>query len=134
MIKQALLKYNRNVAIFDGDQVICKKQIESAVIRANRSQKNNCMVAKIWGIEVLLQLVGTHQINLAIDLLDIKETTKLIICIAEELIVKDKSVKIITGLPEFTITDKLVKSYQLFSDDYCKEVISKAVLFTTDYE
>lgn len=132
-IKLELLDKNREIAIFDGNKIICKEQIDSAIMRANRARDGGKMIANIWGIEVLLQLAGTHQINLAINLLDITKSTQNIIFVGEKLVLKD-GIEVSKGLPEFNVTDELIQLYKLSLTDYCKEVIAKGVLFSTDYE
>ena len=139
VIKQDLMKYNNEIAILDADRIICKEQIYAAILRANRARKRENMIARTWGIELILQLSGTHQIKKAFKIIDITKFTKRIIVIGknlklENLKLENLKLEILVGLPEFKVTDELIQLYQLSSHDHCKEVIAMGVLFTTDHE
>lgn len=137
-IKEKILKIDGEKVIFDGNKIICKEQIFAAVHRSNYAKQNNNMIAKIWGMEVLLHISNTHQLKKASRMVDVNKNTTTIVIISKDKLQLGEyiDIKLYDGLPNFDISDDLIELYNLKinNDEYCKQVISKGALLTLNHE
>lgn len=132
-IKLDLIKIDDDIAIFDPKNIICQNQIFSAVHRAEKAKMHNSMIAKTWGIEVLIQLSAQHQVKRALMLFQVKpETTCIVVlCSIPDL----KYDKLLYGLPKIEPDEQSFKKMDLLNiDDPCKEIISRGVRMVLDHE
>ena len=130
LLKEEIIGLAGRNCIVDASRIICTEQLIAPIHRTDRAFETKKMLAKIWGIELLLQLAGTHQIKEAIDLLDVTASTSSTLIITEH---EDPGIKgLIPGAPPFS--DELKDLYGLKGPDYCKEVISKGVLMVLNKE
>lgn len=126
IIRDKLVDLNQRLTLFDADKIICKNQIKVAIDRAIRAEEQGVMIAKTWGIEVLLHLSGTHQIREAINLVGVNENTKSIIIVTDSDVEPIEGA--ILGYPEFNPTKSVIDAYKLSgSIDPCIGIISKGV-------
>ena len=75
-IKDLNEKHDVTIQLFDAELVYGREHLESAVFHAQRAMSANTNVANSIGMEILLYASGERQINLAIQKMGIKETTK----------------------------------------------------------
>ncbi len=124
-LKNELIKQPGRRVIFDGSKILCKEQVVSAILRANRAEINNTMMAKKWNVEVLLQVAATHQIKQAISLLDITEITEIIFIVqsSDEIPIKG----MLSGFPEIFPDENIIRMYNIRNkSNSCLEIISRA--------
>lgn len=136
-VKEKVLKDAPNGIIVNGDNVICKEQVFSALDRALKAQNTGKMVAKTLAVEFFLQLTGNHQIKEALKITSIEKNTKLLILLSKEELMNSNLEQFENGIPEFNYTSKLKSKYSLKSEnqqDGCKEIISRGVRFVVDHE
>ena len=98
-LKDRLFALDGSRAIVDANKIICKQQVTAAIFRAERAKRNNVMVARKWNVEVLLQIVGTHQINRAMQILEVTKETTMILVIQEETLIPIETA--VPGFPKF---------------------------------
>jgi tRNA threonylcarbamoyladenosine modification (KEOPS) complex Cgi121 subunit len=129
-LKDQLLAISDNICIFNGDRIICKEQILSALHRVEQATKQNNLISKTWGIEVVLEISAERQIKLAIDFLDIVHSKdSIIVIIKGEVEIPEPLLELLQdGLPEFKNPEQLINLYGLKNseNDLCKQIISKA--------
>ena len=130
VIRDRLLLDIPDSVIFDVDKLICKNQLEMALRRAERSQEQGTMIAKVWGIEVVLHLAATHQISEALELVGINSETTRIGIIAPNKI-DDENIQ--EGISVNT-NYRLVKRYRLTSDDPCSEIVTRGVAVVINHQ
>ena len=132
-IKSDLIKIKDDIAIFDTRNVICKNQIFSAIHRAEKARLQNSMIAKTWGVEVLLQLSAQHQVNRALKLFQVNpESTCIAVISPNPDLYYDNLIK---GLPIIKPDDLSFRTMNLMNiDNPCKEIISRGVRMVLDHE
>ena len=140
-IRERLIKYNGKRVVFDLEKIICTNQVKIAIERALRAEKRGTMVAKVWGIEVLLHLAGTHQITEALSILNIDLNTTLIGIIQDSESPPMKDAKIGLSLIDSDLLEinekrlqKLSQLYGLPQKNLCEEIISKGVDVVLNHE
>ncbi len=132
-IKTDLIKIDDDIAIFDPRNIICENQIYSAIHRAEKAKISNTMIAKTWGIEVLLQLSAQHQVKRALKLFQVNLETAciMVICTIPDL----KYGNLVYGLPKFEPDELSLQTMDLVNKtNPCKEIISRGVRMVLDHE
>lgn len=121
-LKSKLLEVEEDITFFDADRLICERQLGFALERAEYAFRERINIASTWGLEVLLELSGQHQIKKALEILEITEETRRVI-----IVTKGKDFEFETGLPELQPPSKqLAALYEIpFGSKLCDSVIVK---------
>ncbi|MHA2248833.1 MAG: hypothetical protein ACXAD7_00660 [Candidatus Kariarchaeaceae archaeon] len=131
-VKERLFALASSRAILDAHKIICKQQVEAAIFRTGRAKRNHTMIAQKWNVEVLLQIVGTHQIKHAMQILTVTEETKIILVIQKDAIIPDETA--VPGFPKFQLNNELMKIYGIeHAKDACLEVIARGARLIVDH-
>ncbi len=130
-IKNKLIQeFKKDIVAIDADRIICDKQVFAAIKRANFARIHKRMMAKAWGLEVMVQITGLHQISEAMRILNVRPDTRRILIITENEDLRSDNIKI--GFPNVEINSELIEMYQLNTKEYCKESIAKGVLMVNN--
>lgn len=126
-LKEELLNLSNTICIVDLQKILCKNQVLSALHRATHAFSEGNNLAKVWGIEVTLELLGTTQIKQAINFFDISASTKTILIISQEQL-NHETWNLVKGFPQIPEVDEsLLISYGISDQhNYCSKIISKA--------
>ena len=117
--------------IVDAAKIICREQIEVALLRASQAEINGSMLANDWSIEVMLHLKGQHQIRKSLDFFSINQRTTSIVLIINGKVAID--VELIPGLPKINM-EEIAAVYEFSSKtDMCKQIISLGARLILDY-
>ena len=132
-LKNSLLQASSIVCVIDCENLICRDQFIAAVHRAIRSSKTGVAISKILGIEIMLQLTGTHQVKIALDRFDVSNDTTDIIVLQDSP--DPRSSSLLPGFPLINLRHEIIEKY--FDDppkDPCSSVISLGVRMVVDHE
>ncbi|MCY3412366.1 MAG: hypothetical protein INQ03_12085 [Candidatus Heimdallarchaeota archaeon] len=128
-LKNLLLVQPGEKAILDASKVICKNQILAAITRVERVKQQEKMISNDWGIELLLQLTGKHQISEALKLLEVTESTKNILYISRN----EPPCEYSSMNFDFILTKEILMAYELQSNEPCLEIIERGVLLMANH-